>query len=90
MKLALWDSNLLSVVDGTLTKPNMATDLDTYTNRVSRDLKAQLQIATTLYKGALNIILQATSAKDCWDWAVTKEEKIVMLHTSCKASTTCC
>jgi len=30
MKLALRDSDLLSVVDGTLPKPNVATDLDTY------------------------------------------------------------
>jgi len=67
MKLVLQDSDLLSVVDGTLPKPNVATDLDAYTSWVSRDLKAQLQIATTLRKGALNVILQANSAKDCWD-----------------------
>jgi len=67
MKLALRDNVLLSVVDGTVTKPNVVTDPDAYADWVSRDLKAQLQIATTLRKGALNIILQATSAKDCWD-----------------------
>ena len=38
-----------------------------YASWVSQDLKAQLQIATTLRKGALNVILQANSAKDCWD-----------------------
>ena len=48
MKLALQDSNLLSVVDRTLAKPNMATDPDVYANWISRDLKAQLQIVTTL------------------------------------------
>ena len=67
MKLALQDNDLLSVVNGTVTKPNVVTDPDAYANWVSRDLKAQLQIMTMLCKGALNVILQATSAKDCWD-----------------------
>ena len=67
MKLALRDNNLLSVVDGTVAKPNVATDPDAYADWISRDLKAQLQIATTPHKGALNVILQATLAKDCWD-----------------------
>ena len=57
MKLVLRDSDLLSVVDGTLPKPNVATDPDVYTSWVSRDLKAQLQIATMLHKGALNMII---------------------------------
>ena len=67
MKLALHNNDFLSVVNGTFMKPNITADLDVYIDWVSKDLKAQLQIATTLCKEALNIILQATSAKDCWN-----------------------
>ena len=55
MKLALRDNDLLSVVNGTVAKPNVVTDLDAYTDWVSRDLKAQLQIMTMLRKGAVKV-----------------------------------
>ena len=35
-------------------------------------MKAKLQIATTLCEGALNIILQASSMKDCWEHLITQ------------------
>ena len=67
MKLALQDCGLLSVVDGTFAKPDATSDPNGYADWVSSDTIAELQIATTLRKGALNVILQASSAKDCWE-----------------------
>ena len=67
MKLALQDCGLLSVIDGTYAKPDATADPNSYADWVSLDLKAKLQIATTLHKGALNVILQASSVKDCWE-----------------------
>ena len=67
MKLVLQDCGLLSVVDRTYVKPDATADPNSYADWVSSDTKAKLQIATTLCKGALNIILQASSTKDCWE-----------------------
>jgi hypothetical protein len=38
----------------------------------AKDLKVQIQIATTLCKGPLNLIMQATSTKDCWDKLIAR------------------
>ena len=43
-----------------------------YMDWISSDMKAKLQIATTLCKGALNIILQASSIKDCWECLIAQ------------------
>ena len=72
MKLALQDSSLLSVVDGTFAKPDATADPNSYVDWVSSDTKAKLQIATTLHKGALNVILQASSTKDCWECLIAQ------------------
>ena len=48
-------------------KPNATTDPNGYADWVSLDMKAKLQIVTTLCKGALNVIIQANSMKDCWE-----------------------
>ena len=74
MKLALQNCSLLSVVDGTFAKPDATADPNGYADWVSSDTKAKLQIATTLCKGALNVILQANSAKDCWEHLFARYE----------------
>jgi len=72
MTMVLEENDLMSVTDGTLAKPNATTDADGYADWISRDLKARIQIATTLRNGPLNLILQAKSAKECWDKLATR------------------
>ena len=67
MTMVLEDSDLMSIVDGTLPRPNAATHPVDHANWVSRDRKARIQIATTLRKGPLNLILQIKTSKGCWD-----------------------
>ena len=70
--MVLEDSDLMGVIDGTLMRPNVTTDPNGYADWVSRDCKAQIQIATTLHKGPLNLILQVRTAKECWDKLATR------------------
>jgi len=67
MTMVLEDSDLMSIVDGTLPRPNAATHPVDHANWVSRDRKARIEIATTLRKGPLNLILQIKTSKGCWD-----------------------
>ena len=67
MKMVLQDHDLLPVVNGTLAKPNATTDPDAYRAWIDKYLKARIQIATMLRKGPLNLIMDADSAKSCWD-----------------------
>ena len=48
MKMVLQDHDLLPVVNGTLAKPNATVDPDAYRAWIDKDLKARIQIATTL------------------------------------------
>ena len=72
MKMVLQDNDLLAVTDGTLPRPNATTDAAGYESWNAKDLKARIQIATTLRKGPLNLIMQSTSAKDCWDKLIAR------------------
>jgi hypothetical protein len=73
MKLALQDCGLPSVINRMLAKPDATADPNGYVDWVSSDTKVKLQIATsTLHKGALNVILQATSVKDCWEHLIAQ------------------
>src|SRR6266850_755653 len=67
MTMVLEESDLMGITDGTLTKPNTTADPSEYTDWMSKDHQACIQIATTLQKGALNLILQAKTAKECWE-----------------------
>ena len=72
MKLVLQDCGLLSIIDMTYAKPDATANPNSYMDWISLDMKAKLQIATTLHKGALNNILQASSAKDCWEHLIAQ------------------
>ena len=72
MKLVLQDCSLLSIIDGTYVKLDATTDPNGYVDWISLDTKARLQITTTLCKGALNVILQASSMKDCWEHLIAQ------------------
>ena len=72
MKMVLQDNNLLTVTDRTLPQPNATMDTARYESWNAKDLKAWIQIATTLCKGPLNLIMQSTSTKDCWDKLITR------------------
>ena len=67
MTLVLEDSDLMGIIDGTLAKLSTTLDPAGYADWVHRDRKARIQIATTLRKGPLNLILQIKTAKGCWD-----------------------
>jgi hypothetical protein len=72
MKMVLQDNNLLAIMDGTLPQPDTTADPTRHASWNAKDLKVQIQITTTLHKGPLNLIMQATSAKDCWDKLITR------------------
>jgi len=63
--LVLKDSDLMGIIDGSLAKPNAITDPTGHADWIYRDRKARIQIATTLCKGPLNLILQIMTAKGC-------------------------
>jgi hypothetical protein len=65
--MVLEDSDLMGIVDSSLLRPNAAMHPADHADWVSRDRKARIQIATTLCKGPLNLILQIKNAKGCWD-----------------------
>jgi polyisoprenoid-binding protein YceI len=65
--MVLEESDLMGVVDGTLAMPNATTDPAGHADWMSKDRRARIQIATTLRKSALNLILRAKTAKECWD-----------------------
>ena len=67
MTMVLEDSDLMGIVDSSLLRPNAAMHPADHADWVSRDRKARIQIATTLRKGPLNLILQIKNAKGCWD-----------------------
>jgi|SRR6266850_176234 len=67
MTMVLEESDLMGITDGTLTKPNTTADPSEYTDWMSKDHQAHIQITTTLQKGTLNLILQAKTAKECWE-----------------------
>ena len=75
MKMVLQDNNLLTVMDGTLLWPNTMMDAARYKSWNAKDLKAWIQITTTLHKEPLNLIMQSMSAKDCWDKLIARYQK---------------
>ena len=71
MKMVLQVNDLLLVVDSSLAKPDPATDSTGHADWVAKDLRARIQIAGSVQKGPLNLIMQTESAKDCWDKLAT-------------------
>jgi hypothetical protein len=72
MKMILEDSDLMAVADGSLARPSATADPTGHAEWISKDRKARIQIATTLRKGPLNLILEAKTAKECWDRIVAR------------------
>jgi hypothetical protein len=67
MMMVLKEGNLMGVVDSSLPMSNATTDSSWHMDCMSKDHQACIHITTTLHKGALNLILQAKTAKECWE-----------------------
>ena len=65
--MVLEENDLMSVVDRSLTKPNQTANPVGHMEWMSKDWWAHMHIATTVCKGALDLILKKKSAKECWD-----------------------
>ena len=65
--MVLEENDLMSVVDGSLTKPDQTANPIGHAEWMSKDRWACMHIATTVCKGALDLILKKKSAKECWD-----------------------
>jgi hypothetical protein len=67
MTMVLEENDLMTIVEGSLVKPDPTMDATGHADWMSKDRRARIQIATTLRKGVLNLILREKTAKDCWD-----------------------
>jgi hypothetical protein len=67
MMLLLRCCSLWDIVSGMAQAPDATTEPDTHTKWYSKDQEALLQIVVTLKDRPHNVILDATSFKQCWD-----------------------
>ena len=70
--MVLEENDLMSIVDGSLTKPDQTADPVGHVEWMSKDWWAHMHIATTVCKGALDLILKKKSAKECWDKLIAR------------------
>jgi LTR polyprotein gag-polypeptide-like protein len=59
--------DLWTTVDGTITQPAQSAPQDKWAKWSCNDCEARAQITLTLKDEPLNSVLDATTAKDCWD-----------------------